>query len=222
MTPAIIPNQSTDVEAYFKAAWAFTTTHHAAELEWLSARDKKSCEVPEDFFEQYVWCVYVSGFNAAIVAAKWPQLTKAWMGFNPYMCEKNQYLEADKVISNSKKNLEITKISQEIRACGSKFVDRFTRKYLDDRYKMQRLPFMGETTSYHLARNLGFDYVKPDLHLTRLMKLFNFGSAEVMCQHVNNRTGCPIPLVDFAMFCYASHKFVKKKGCCGLSLLRLR
>ena len=218
----IIPNQSSDPDALFKAAWDFTVRHHAPDVEWLMMRDRKSCNIPEEFFETYVWVVYVSGFNASIVAQKWELLRKAWMQFNPYMCEKNQYLEANRVISNEMKNQAITKISQEIRACGSHFHEKFSLKYLEDRYKMQRLPYIGGVTSFHLARNLGFHEVKPDLHLERLRKHFGFGSTDAMCRQLSNSNSVDLPLVDLALFVYASHKFVKRKGCCGLSVPRLR
>lgn len=213
-------------ENYFSVAYDFTAQNHSSELIWLSSRDSSVRNIPEDFFENYIWCVMVSGFNSRIVSDKWPQLKKAWRDFNPYMIDPNGAVEPNEVINNIKKNRAIVEIAQEIRRTGSRYPKTFVPHYLRDHYAMQQLPFIGGVTSQHLARNLGFDFVKPDLHLERLRKHFGFGSAEAMCRAISNSraewASMKLALIDFCLFVYMSHQFKPRKSCCGLELLVLR
>jgi hypothetical protein len=50
---------------------------------------------------------------------------------------------------------------------------------------LQKLPFIGPVTCYHLARNIGLlDVVKPDLHLERLAAHWGFDGSLEMCRQM--------------------------------------
>ncbi|MDD5454173.1 MAG: hypothetical protein PHW62_01555 [Candidatus Ratteibacteria bacterium] len=65
---------------------------------------------------------------------------------------------------------------------------------------LDTLPMIGEITKYHLARNLGMDVAKPDRHLVRLMKKFEFNDVQKMCRYVADITGDRIGTVDVVMW----------------------
>ena len=57
------------------------------------------------------------------------------------------------------------------------------------------LPWIGPITKYHVAKNFGLQYAKPDVHLTRLAKTFNT-TPQAMCDVIAKRTGYKIATVD--------------------------
>jgi hypothetical protein len=60
---------------------------------------------------------------------------------------------------------------------------------------LQTLPFIGRTTQYHLAKNLGVDTVKPDVHLLRLSRHEHANPLD-MCERLAFLSGFRIGTVD--------------------------
>ena len=58
------------------------------------------------------------------------------------------------------------------------------------------MPFMGPATSYHLAKNLGFQVAKPDRHLNRISESNGFKNAHELCEAIASQTREPISVVD--------------------------
>jgi len=65
---------------------------------------------------------------------------------------------------------------------------------------LDTLPMIGAITKYHLARNLGMDVAKPDRHLVRLMKRFQFDDVQEMCKYVSDIVGERIGTVDVVLW----------------------
>lgn len=64
------------------------------------------------------------------------------------------------------------------------------------------LPFIGNITKYHLARNLGIDVAKPDRHLSRLAVIFRYDDVQKMCKFISDKTGDRIGTVDVVLWRY--------------------
>jgi len=60
---------------------------------------------------------------------------------------------------------------------------------------IEGLPWIGKITKYHVAKNFGLQYAKPDVHLTRLAKTFNT-TPQAMCEVIAKRAGYKIATVD--------------------------
>lgn len=71
---------------------------------------------------------------------------------------------------------------------------------------LETLPFIGPVTKYHLARNLGLDYAKPDRHLEKLSKRFNYTSVQTMCAELAKESGYRIGTVDVILWRYSNMK----------------
>lgn len=71
---------------------------------------------------------------------------------------------------------------------------------------LEVLPFIGEITKYHLARNLGIDCAKPDRHLVRIAEKYGYDDVQAMCQHLSNVTGDRIGTVDIVLWRYSNLK----------------
>jgi hypothetical protein len=68
--------------------------------------------------------------------------------------------------------------------------------------ELRRFPFVGDVTVFHLAKNLGFAYAKPDRHLMRLVRRARMKSAEVLCRWLATATGDTVPYVDLILWRY--------------------
>jgi hypothetical protein len=70
--------------------------------------------------------------------------------------------------------------------------------------ELQKFPFIGPITSWHLAKNLGFRVAKPDRHLSRVATLFGYRDAHGLCKAVALATGESADVVDIVFWRYAA------------------
>lgn len=64
---------------------------------------------------------------------------------------------------------------------------------------LANLPFIGDITKYHLARNLGADYAKPDVHLNRLAEAEQV-NAQTLCERLAAESGYRVGTVDLILW----------------------
>lgn len=66
------------------------------------------------------------------------------------------------------------------------------------------LKWIGDITKYHLARNLGLDFAKPDRHLERLKVKYGFKDVQIMCKFIAEKTNERIGTVDVILWRYSN------------------
>lgn len=72
---------------------------------------------------------------------------------------------------------------------------------------LDSLPWIGPITKYHLARNLGLDYAKPDRHMSRLAHTFGYNdNVQKMCEDISRKAGLRVGTVDVILWRYLSSK----------------
>ncbi|KTE36436.1 hypothetical protein ATE62_14675 [Sphingopyxis sp. HIX] len=64
---------------------------------------------------------------------------------------------------------------------------------------LQRIPWIGPVTSYHLAKNLGADVAKPDVHLERLARR-DGTTTHRLCQRLSRETGYRVATIDTVLW----------------------
>lgn len=189
----------TSVEDYYKFGRNFVAECYETEYEYI--RNIKFDEVgPDHFWREYIWCVYVSGFSSKVVARIHPDLMKAYGSYD-YNVLHDTWNLVSKINRNRAKFNAIIKTAQLINFLGW---HTFKSKYLCNADDIKQLGFMGPVTSMHLARNIGLDAVKPDLHLVRLSNHFGFGDPFQMCELLSGLSGERVGLVDLVLFYTAS------------------
>lgn len=57
------------------------------------------------------------------------------------------------------------------------------------------LPWIGDITKYHLAKNLGLDVAKPDVHLVRLAEAYGT-TPQDLCERLAQITGLRVATID--------------------------
>jgi hypothetical protein len=62
--------------------------------------------------------------------------------------------------------------------------------------QLQRFPFIGKITAFHLAKNLGFDFPKPDRHLQRLCARHGYSDVQKFCSAIADVAGDTVRNID--------------------------
>ena len=69
---------------------------------------------------------------------------------------------------------------------------------------IQHFPFMGPATSYHFAKNIGLDVVKPDRHLVRIASKAGYICPDQFCDTISKIVGDKKAVVDVVMWRFAA------------------
>lgn len=173
---SIMPFYHTSREQVIKAGYLW-------EIELVENRYFKDVDLIE-FMDAYIFCV----FN---VRMKNQIAQKMYEKFLNSGCDLNTIGHPNKKRAIGECIEKSGKWFAGLMNCST---DMERVEYLDT------LPMIGEITKYHLARNLGMDVAKPDVHLVRLMKRFEFKDVQEMCRYIYERTGDRIGVVDVVLW----------------------
>jgi hypothetical protein len=203
-----------DVSRLFSDARLFVADTHESTVQYLGVLPKQTTD-PKHFLGEFTWVIFASGFNTQIIYGRWGTIRKILSDFDAEkISERSVISRGMKCFSNAAKWRAVTGCAKLIRSKGW---EEFSRTYLKSVDAMEKLPRIGGITKYHLARNLGFDVVKPDVHLTRAADYFGFSSAHALCTHfkASHPEGKKLSLgqIDFVLWCYLSH-LGKIQPCC--------
>jgi hypothetical protein len=161
---------------------------------------------PVRFWYEYIWCVYAGGFSARVLAMKWPELSDAYGDWGGLTSAQRERVLA--IIRRPDKFEACLKVAQMMqggqRLHPESWWGGFKAVYLSTPKRMQGLPFIGPVTSYHLARNLGHEAVKPDLHLVRLAAHYGFHTPLDLCTFLAEQRGERVGVIDLVLFHAAS------------------
>lgn len=203
---------------YFENARRFAFEHYREDIERI-AGTRFEHVTPDFFLREMTWCICTSGFNAKVVSKFFPELIKILEPmFTDIAAGKWQYWDDCsftldkpllKIFNNKNKINAITFNTMErvLRGIKKQSWELYRNTELSSPEKLQQLSFIGPTTCYHLARNIGLlDCVKPDLHLIRMALNWNFASPLDLCKDVQNKFNIPLGIIDL-IFWYAASTF---------------
>ena len=193
------------VEAYLKAKESIIEEGFAAEIDWQD--ETRFSEITESYFlRESAWVVLSSGMRESVIRQKFPAISKVFYSWrnakdivnNSEKC-KNQ---AIKIFHHQKKIDAIISIAERIFTQGfaifKMHIQREGVKFI------QLLPFMGPATSYHLAKNIGLDVVKPDRHLVRVAATAGFESPRLLCEEISKSVGDRVSVIDLVIWRFAT------------------
>jgi hypothetical protein len=164
----------------------------------------------EIFLSELAWCVYNSGMKMEVIRKKWPALKKAFHNFDPYEIMRNIadcVNESLEIFNHPGKAGAVIDAGYKIiqdsnRGCiGQKLAVMSESAVLD---YLQTYPYIGKVTKYHLAKNLGFDVVKPDRHLVRLAEFLKYDGPDSLVTEIKVLTGERKAYIDFILWRWLS------------------
>lgn len=144
----------------------------------------KPCKDAITFHSETCWVILNSGMKEQIARIIWERIQNAW---------------------TSGKDIS-TIFKHKGKVAAIKFV---TENYIslfegylkaDDKINfLKTIPFIGNITCFHLAKNLGFDVVKPDRHLVRVAEKYSI-NPDQLCDKLSKETGDKKCVVDIVIW----------------------
>ena len=176
------------------------------EIDWCENRPTLNQMLDNDVLREYAWVVFNSGMRNSVIEAKWQDLCEAFRWFNLKLIidEQDAVLrDALNVFGHYKKVDAVIRFSKKLWKDDLVFRDRVNE---DPLKTLIELPYIGDITKYHLARNLGFDYIKPDRHLQRLADQYGMTPFE-LCDLIHKETGRRLGTIDVILW-----RFCEQRG----------
>lgn len=193
----------TAFEFYDRAKHEVVSLGYSKEINWQTSQHPDNID-ERTFLQESAWVIYCSGFKESTVRKYFDHISLCFCDWesaseiarNRDICTK----AAMCVFKNKRKHCAVAEVATRISKCKFSI---YKEKLLEDPIcTLQELPFIGKITSYHLAKNLGFDIAKPDRHLLRLSKLYGYLNVQTLCSDVSSYSGDAIKVVDIILWRY--------------------
>lgn len=146
----------------------------------------------DQFYREYVWVVLSSGMKNQIARLIESRIYDAW----------NSGRSTSSAFGHKGKVKAIDYVSDNRHWIFSEYLESTGKvEYL------ATLPWIGDITKWHLAKNLGLDTAKPDRHLERISAGYKTTPFE-LCQRLATETGYRVSTVDLIIWRAANLGFV--------------
>lgn len=188
--------------AFYKSAKEqLSATAFQEEFHWQEGVDLQEF-TESDLLREAAWVILCCGFRESVVRRQFSYLSLCFRDWESAaaICDNGALCRATALSAfrNVRKVEAILWTAQYV--CDVGF-DRFKRTILEDPLQALRsLPYIGEVTSYHLAKNLGADVAKPDRHLVRFAASQGFSDVHALCSQISQATGDPLRVVDVVLW----------------------
>ncbi len=194
-----------NLENFYHAALHAVSASFGPEREWQKRiLDQSFSE--DQFLREAAWVILCSGFRESVVRRRFDAISLCfcdWVSADHIVnCGERCTSTAMTVFGNARKITAILRVCCYVHEHG--FDSLSSRIREDPLRELQRLPFIGPVTSYHLAKNLGIDVAKPDRHLMRLASEFGFPTVGALCATVSRQVGEPASVVDIVLWRYCA------------------
>lgn len=148
------------------------------------------------------WVILNSGFRFAVARKLWPRLTEAFRGWSPALVSEACLPAARQVLRHEGKLGAMVALAAALLSEGH---ERIVAEATDPP-TLCRLPWIGPITCWHLAKVLGADIVKPDVHLRRAAAAAGFATPKALCEAIRDRTGDRLTVVDSVLWRYGEQQ----------------
>ena len=157
---------------------------------------------PVYVWREAAWVVVNSGFRFAVAQKLWPRIRHAFHDFNPAKLEEPCRARALAVLKHPGKIGAIYKLGELVRDDGIAGILADAREPM----KLRRLPWIGSITCWHLAKVLGVDCVKPDVHLQRAARAAGHTTPHELCVVIQAATGDRLTVADSVLWRYGEQQ----------------
>lgn len=159
------------------------------EIRWA---EHIKCRHSADFFAEYVWVVISSGLKNQVAQKIYSKVMAALIDRVP----------VHGVFKHRGKVRAIYHVAANLQEIYLEYV--VTRDKLE---YLKSLPWIGDITKYHLAKNLGIDICKPDRHLVRIANQYNL-TPQKLCVELARETKNRVAVIDQVLWRAANLGFI--------------
>ncbi len=185
----------------------------AWEIDWQEEQDFTTISESK-FCSEAAWVILSSGMSVRTVTKVFSKVSEAffnWDSVERVILNKEKCIEKALVHFNHVGKINaIVNIIEEIDREGYiNFKNNIRKRGID---YLQKFPFLGPATSYHLAKNIGVDVVKPDRHLINLANELNFSSVHELCKTIASPIDEKMSVVDIVLwrYCVITPDYISK------------
>jgi hypothetical protein len=193
------------VELFRDAEDAILAAGFGWEAQWQRRRAVDGL-TESDFLREAAWVVLCSGFRETVVRKVFDYVSLCfcdWESAREITAHRRACIEtAAARFANRRKLAAVADIAELVQAQGFALVSG--RLKHDPIGQLQSFPFIGPTTSWHLAKNLGFNVAKNDRHLARLATCTGYRDAHELCDVIAEQTGELKSVIDVVLWRFAT------------------
>ena len=202
MSESITKEQLEEALSDYNKAYDFTLKTHKSDMDRINGLNGLMKNF-DDFFYEYVYVVLASGFKGKIAARLTPKLVECHGDMDKML----EIFKNTKKLNSIKKVWDMKNDWDELRK---------SFKTVDD---LVKLPYIGDVTKFHLARNIGLlSCAKPDLHLCKWVEKITGNNDEktvsMVTQAIADKLERKQGTVDFALWVWLSHHQGEEAECC--------
>jgi hypothetical protein len=206
MVDTIIEKSRTH-ELYKTAKRLVVDGGYSGELAWQDSLAFSSF-TESDLLREAAWVILCSGFREAVVRRHFDFISLCFCDWESAeaICQYAGHCRATALtrFASERKIQAIITTAKHIREIG---FEEFKTSILNAPIEaLKALPFIGEITSFHLAKNLGFSTAKPDRHLRRLASSLGYPDTASLCRELSEHTGDSVQLVDLVLWRFAERQ----------------
>lgn len=191
------------LEIYQAAAEYMELRGNAWEIEWQRSVSLSSFTEGE-LLREAAWVILCCGFKESTVRRIFDHVSLCfcdWESSEAITQHATACVRTAGAVFNNPRKLDaIARVAAITQARGFRNIQREVIR--NPIAELQRFPFIGPITAWHLAKNLGLDAAKPDRHLTALTIQLGFTTPHEMCDCIAQTTGERASVVDLVLWRY--------------------
>lgn len=158
------------------------------------------------FLREIAWVILSSGMKESVIRNIFENVSECffnWISARLITQNKEEcFQKAVKHFNNKNKVSAIIFAAEKINEIG--FCQLKSALIEEPFKKLQEFPYIGPITVYHLVKNIGLPYAKPDRHLKRIAKNEGYTDVQKFCGDVSKFTGDSKPVVDIVFWRFAT------------------
>ena len=175
------------------------------ELLWQSSLSINDLNEPV-FLRELAWVILSSGMREKVIRKLFPGISNCFFNWSSArMIADNSDVCFDKAIRQFNHKPKITAIIYAAQKLRDGNFEDFKNEIKENPMEvLQQFPYIGSTTVFHLAKNIGLPVAKPDRHLLRIAYQEGFHDVQDFCRQVSQLSGDSIPVVDIVLWRFAT------------------
>jgi len=200
-----LPQQEWVIHSYLVAKARVEDAGYEWETKWQESRDLQLLSETE-FLRETAWVILSSGMREKTIRNCFCRVSDAffhWVSAKAIVGDIGKCMEkALRTFNHKGKIFAIASAADRVASRGfENIVQSIENNGID---YLRTFDYVGKVTAFHLAKNIGFDVVKPDRHLVRLANAAQFNSPMELCQAIAKETGERLSVIDVVLWRYAT------------------
>ncbi len=193
------------INAYHYVKKIVLNAGYHAEITWQASLNFNDT-TETDFLREYAWVALSAGMHEYIIRRLFPVISRCfydWQSTKIIVERDNECRYF--ALRNFNNHRKINGIIETARIINSLGFDRYKESIRHRSLEaLQSLPFIGPVTRYHLAKNIGLPFAKPDRHLVRLASSVGYSDVQRFCKDISEHANDSIPVVDIVLWRFAA------------------